>query len=163
MRWAEWRTHDWRDQSRPTSRPARKSSRLAGFESGDGLLQEGTITADGLARFLAQVLHESGDLTIGHENMNYKAPQLMQILGVGRHSAAITPAEAEHLAIADLVRGDPRLGHEVRSVRAVHSCSPGSVTPCAVAAALAGVTLTPAKVSRRCTAPEGGVIFQKAG
>jgi hypothetical protein len=75
MRWAEWRTHDWRDQSRPTSRPARKANRLAGFESGDGL--EGTITPDGLTHFLAQVLHESGDLTIEHENienMKYKAP-----------------------------------------------------------------------------------------
>jgi hypothetical protein len=42
--------------------------------------------------------------------MNYMAPQLMQIFGVGRLSAAITPAEAEHLAIADLVSGLLRLG-----------------------------------------------------
>jgi hypothetical protein len=34
-----------------------------------------------------------------------KAPQLMQIYGVGRHSAAITPAEAEHLFMCTVLEG----------------------------------------------------------
>lgn len=63
---------------------------------------------DGLTHFLAQVVPESGDLTIEYENienMKYKAPQLMQICGVGRHSAAIPPAEAEHLAMCTVLEG----------------------------------------------------------
>jgi putative chitinase len=48
---------------------------LAAFERGDALLQQhGITTPNRLAHFLAQVLHESGDLTIEHEDMNYKTP-----------------------------------------------------------------------------------------
>ena len=72
---------------------------LAAFESGDLLLQQhGITTPDRLAHFLAQVLHESGGLTLEHENMSYSAERILQIFGPGRHSAAITPAEARRLA-----------------------------------------------------------------
>jgi len=79
--------------------PHANANYLAAFERGDVLLQQHEITTPNrLAHFLAQVLHESGGLAIEHESMNYSAPRLMEIFGVGRHSAAVTPAEAERLA-----------------------------------------------------------------
>ena len=50
------------------------------------------------AHFLAQISHECGAGTIVRENMNYSARRLMEIFGVGRHSAKITEAEATALA-----------------------------------------------------------------
>jgi predicted chitinase/peptidoglycan hydrolase-like protein with peptidoglycan-binding domain len=79
--------------------PKAKAQYLAAFEKGDSLLQQhGITTPDRLAHFLAQVLHESGGLTLEHENMNYGAERLVEVFGVGRHSAAITPLEAQRLA-----------------------------------------------------------------
>ncbi|UPJ49494.1 TIGR02594 family protein [Bradyrhizobium sp. 200] len=94
---------------------------LAAFDSGDALLQQHQITTpDRLAHFLAQVLHESGGLTLEHESMNYGAERLLQIFGAGRHSAAITPPEAQRLArdergIAERVYGlgNPRKAQEL--------------------------------------------------
>jgi putative chitinase len=51
-----------------------------------------------LAHFMAQVLHECGGCTITVESLNYRVPRMLEIFGVGKHSAAITPAEAEQLA-----------------------------------------------------------------
>ena len=79
----------------PHARPAY----LAAFEQGDALLfANGLTTPARLAHFLAQVLHESGALEIDWENMSYSSRRLLQIFGVGRHSAAITQGEAQALA-----------------------------------------------------------------
>jgi putative chitinase len=51
-----------------------------------------------LAHFMAQVLHESGGCIVLTESLRYKVPRMLEIFGVGKHSAAITPAEAEQLA-----------------------------------------------------------------
>ncbi|MCS4164472.1 hypothetical protein [Sphingobacterium sp. BIGb0116] len=48
--------------------------------------------------FFANIHHESGEFTIVRENMNYTAPRIMQIFGVGKHSANVTVAEAGRLA-----------------------------------------------------------------
>ena len=48
--------------------------------------------------FFANIHHESGGFTIVRENMNYTAPRIMEIFGVGRHSAKVTVAEAGRLA-----------------------------------------------------------------
>ncbi len=101
--------------------PHANASYLAAFERGDVLLQQhGITTPNRLAHFLAQVLHESGGFSLQHESMNYSAERLMQIFGVGRHSAAVTPAEAERLAhderaIAERVYGlgNPRKALEL--------------------------------------------------
>lgn len=69
------------------------------FENGDALLAKAGInTPLRLAHFLAQVMHESGGLTVTAENMSYRAPRMLQIFGEGNHSAAISQSEAEHLA-----------------------------------------------------------------
>src|SRR5262245_44032677 len=76
-----------------------KPSYLSAFDSGDTLLQEHEITTpDRFAHFLAQVLHESGGLRFEWENMNYRADRLLEIFGVGKHSAKIMPEEANRLA-----------------------------------------------------------------
>lgn len=50
------------------------------------------------AHFMAQISHECGAGTIIRENMNYSAERLMQIFGVGVHSAKVTQGEAIKLA-----------------------------------------------------------------
>ena len=72
---------------------------VAAFEAGDNLLATASVvTPLRLGHFLAQVLAETGDLTIEYENMNYSADRLLQIFGVGHHSSAVTYDEAQRLA-----------------------------------------------------------------
>lgn len=79
----------------PRARPAYVSA----FETGDKVLSDyGVTTPLRLAHFLAQVMHETDGLTIERESGAYSAPRLLEIFGEGRHSAAITPAEAQKLA-----------------------------------------------------------------
>lgn len=58
----------------------------------------GLTTPKRMSQFLAQIFHESGGLTIDWESGNYSAERLMEIFGVGHHSAAITWPEATKLA-----------------------------------------------------------------
>lgn len=58
----------------------------------------GLTTPLRVAHFMAQISHESGGGTIKRESGNYRAERIMQIFGVGKHSAAITRAEAARLA-----------------------------------------------------------------
>jgi predicted chitinase/peptidoglycan hydrolase-like protein with peptidoglycan-binding domain len=84
------------------------------------LVEHEITTPIRLAHFLAQVLHETGGLTIEWENMNYSAPRLMEIFGVGKHSAKVREDEAQVLAhnpalIAERVygRGNPAKAREL--------------------------------------------------
>lgn len=51
-----------------------------------------------MAHFLAMVLHETAGLSRIYENMNYSARRIVEVFGVNKHSAAVTPAEAVKLA-----------------------------------------------------------------
>ncbi len=101
--------------------PRARQAYLDAFEQGDALLQaHGVDTPLRLAHFLAQVLHESGGLTVTFENMSYSAPRIAQVFGVGHHSAAVTPNEAARLAgnpaaLAERVYGlgNPKMAHEL--------------------------------------------------
>src|SRR5512139_397482 len=79
--------------------PKAKPDYLAAFENGDHLFAKYEInTPLRLAHFLAQAFHETGGLTISEESGAYSAKRLVEIFGVGRHSAAITEAESLKLA-----------------------------------------------------------------
>ncbi|MGL6071940.1 peptidoglycan-binding protein [Craterilacuibacter sp.] len=79
--------------------PKAKTDYLSALRQSDALLlQHGLTSALRRGHFLAQMLHETGGFSILRENMNYSAPRLGQIFGVGKHSAAITAAEAAKLA-----------------------------------------------------------------
>lgn len=79
--------------------PHAKPNYVAAFEAGDALLaKHGITTKLRLCHFLARAFQETGDLTIEWESGNYRADRIMQIFGVGHHSAAVTRAEAERLA-----------------------------------------------------------------
>lgn len=79
--------------------PDARPQYLAAFESGeDQLKAAGVITSLRLAHLLAQILHETGGLTILRESGAYTAPRIVEVFGVGHHSAAVTTAEAQRLA-----------------------------------------------------------------
>lgn len=51
-----------------------------------------------MAHFLSNGAHESGGFTIIWESGAYSAERIMQVFGVGKHSAGVTWAEAQRLA-----------------------------------------------------------------
>ena len=74
--------------------------------------------------FFANIHHESGGFTIVRENMNYTAPRIMEVFGIGRHSAKVTVAEAGRLAgnpwdLAERVYGlgNPKKAKELGNTR----------------------------------------------
>ncbi|TBW34292.1 glycoside hydrolase family 19 protein [Siculibacillus lacustris] len=71
--------------------PNARTNYLAAFATADADLAPFGINANKLrvAHFMAQVLHESGELTIFTENMNYSAPRLLEIF-----PSHFTPAQA---------------------------------------------------------------------
>lgn len=77
-----------------------------------------------VAHFMAQISHECGRGTIVRENMNYSAQRLLEVFGVGKHSAGITPDQAraiEHRPqlIAERVYGlgNPKKAKELGNTR----------------------------------------------
>lgn len=96
------------------------------FLDGDDLLARFEITTPmRLAHFMAQVLHECGDGKILFENLRYTTPaRLMEIFGVGRHSAAVRESELPGLvgnpeALAERVYGlgNPPKARELGNTR----------------------------------------------
>lgn len=87
--------------------------------------QHGITTPQRMAHFLAQAMQETGAFTVLRENMNYSAPRLIVIFGVGHHTARVTKAEAEKLAhhpeaIAERVYGlgNPKKAKELGNTKA---------------------------------------------
>lgn len=89
------------------------------------LFEDGiTNTPKRLAAFLATCVIESGYFKNVRENMNYSAAQIMKVFGVGKHSAAVTKAEAAKLArnpaaLAERVYGlgNPRKANELGNTK----------------------------------------------
>lgn len=80
--------------------PKARPEYVAAFEAGEDQLAQAGITDTRLrlAHFIAQWAHETGGFKIARESMNYSAKRIMQVFGVGKHSAAVTAAEAKQLA-----------------------------------------------------------------
>jgi putative chitinase len=94
--------------------PNARAEYLATFADADTVLARYGINANGLrvAHFMAQVLHESGALTILTESMNYRADALLSIFGTKRISSdqaqkfgRTTDHPADQRSIANIVYG----------------------------------------------------------
>lgn len=77
-----------------------------------------------IAIFMGQISHECSGGTIIRENMSYRAQRIMEIFGVGKHSAKVTRDEAERLAgnpqaLAERVYGlgNPKKAAELGNTR----------------------------------------------
>lgn len=101
--------------------PKAKAVYIDGFGSNAELFAKyGLNTPLRMTNFVAQVMGETGGCTIIQESGTYSASRIMEIFGVGHHSAAITSAEARRLAgdgPALFERtyglGNPRKAHEL--------------------------------------------------
>lgn len=80
--------------------PRAKPNVITGvMEAADRVLDANGLTTPLLvAHLMAQISHECGAGTIVREDMSYTAPRIIEIFGVGHHSAAVTAAEAQRLA-----------------------------------------------------------------
>lgn len=95
------------------------------IRQGETLFNSAHITTPlRMAHFLAQALHEAGGFRILRENMNYSAKRMLEIFGVGHHSAAVMASEAATLAhhpddIAERVYGlgNPRKARELGNTK----------------------------------------------
>lgn len=106
--------------------PNAKENYKRAFQNDAAMFDEFEVnTPMRVAHFLAQTMHECGRGTILFENLNYTTEaRLLQIFGVGHHSAAIRPAEAagylnnpEKLAERVYGLGNPPKAHELGNTR----------------------------------------------
>lgn len=88
--------------------------------------KHGITTPQRMAHFLAQAMQETGSFRVLRESMDYRAARIMEIFGVGNHSAKVTAAEA-----ATLAHDEPALSERVyglgnpRKARELGNTEPG--------------------------------------
>lgn len=75
---------------------------VAAFGRSSALAAVGINTPLRQAHFMAQIAHETQNFTRLRESGQYSAGRIVEVFGVGKHSAAVTAAEAKKLA------GNPR-------------------------------------------------------
>jgi putative chitinase len=79
--------------------PQARDSYLQAIRQGGPLFEKHGITTPlRMSHFLAQAMTETGGFRVLRESMSYSVPRMLQIFGVGHHSAKITAAEAPSLA-----------------------------------------------------------------
>jgi putative chitinase len=101
--------------------PQAKNNYLQAIREGGSLFeQHGITTPLRMSHFMAQAMTETGGFKVLRESMSYSVPRMLQIFGVGNHSAKITAAEAPSLAhneraLAERVYGlgNPRKANEL--------------------------------------------------
>jgi putative chitinase len=106
--------------------PKADDAYLQAIRQGQPLFDEhGITTPQRMAHFLAQAMQETGAFTVLRESMSYSVPRMLEIFGVGNHSARITEAEAPGLArneraLAERVYGlgNPRKAEELGNTQA---------------------------------------------
>jgi putative chitinase len=106
--------------------PKARLEYVTAFFNGDALFEKYKVnTPLRMAHFLAQVLAETGGLAVTWENMSYSASRIIEVFGVGHHSAKVTATEAKQLAnkpaqLAERVYGlgNPSKARELGNVKA---------------------------------------------
>ena len=79
--------------------PQARSNYLDAIREGGPLFEANGITTPlRMSHFMAQAMTETGGFKVVRENMSYSVPRMLEIFGVGHHSARITAAEAPSLA-----------------------------------------------------------------
>lgn len=79
--------------------PQARENYLQAIREGGPLFEKhGITTPQRMSHFLAQAMTETGGFKVLRESMSYSAPRMLEIFGVGHHSAKITAAEATGLA-----------------------------------------------------------------
>lgn len=79
--------------------PQARENYLQAIREGGPLFEKhGITTPQRMSHFLAQAMTETGGFKVLRESMSYSVPRMMEIFGVGHHSAKITLAEAPGLA-----------------------------------------------------------------
>ena len=79
--------------------PHARSNYLDAIREGGPLFEaHGITTPQRMSHFMAQAMTETGGFTVVRENMNYSVPRMLEIFGVGKHSARVKASEAPSLA-----------------------------------------------------------------